>query len=141
MNDGAAATLITKAQSARRNRVARYRSLLGSLCLGGGVLFAPRAALAHAMLEQASPAAGAVVHGTPKRVTLSFSEALEPAFSNIAVNDVAGHDVAAAPSSVSGTKMEVALRPLRPGSYRVTWHALSVDTHRTQGAFSFTVAP
>jgi len=81
------------------------------------------------------------VHGTPKKVALSFSEALEPAFSSITVMDAGEHDVTAAPSSASGTKMEVALRPLRAGRYRVTWRALSVDTHRTQGAFSFTVAP
>jgi methionine-rich copper-binding protein CopC len=28
---------------------------------------------------------------------------------------------------------------LPPGSYKVQWHALSVDTHTTQGAFSFRV--
>jgi len=31
--------------------------------------------------------------------------------------------------------------PLPPGLYKVTWHAVSVDTHRTQGDFSFSVKP
>ena len=26
--------------------------------------------------------------------------------------------------------------PLKPGIYKVTWHAVSVDTHRTQGSFN-----
>jgi len=30
-------------------------------------------------------------------------------------------------------------RPLSPGRYSVRWHAVSVDTHRTEGAFQFTV--
>jgi methionine-rich copper-binding protein CopC len=30
-------------------------------------------------------------------------------------------------------------RPLAPGSYAVTWHAVAADTHRIQGSFTFTV--
>jgi methionine-rich copper-binding protein CopC len=29
--------------------------------------------------------------------------------------------------------------PLKPGVYSVKWHAVTADTHRTQGAFTFTV--
>jgi methionine-rich copper-binding protein CopC len=35
----------------------------------------------------------------------------------------------------------VPLKALRPGTYRVSWHAVSIDTHRTEGAFTFTVKP
>jgi copper resistance protein C len=35
----------------------------------------------------------------------------------------------------------VSLRPLSPGSYKVVWRVLSVDTHTTEGSFSFSVAP
>jgi len=31
------------------------------------------------------------------------------------------------------------LPPLPAGTYRVKWHVVSVDTHRTQGDFKFTV--
>ncbi len=98
-------------------------------------------AFAHAMLEHASPAAGAVLHAAPKSVVLSYSEPLEPSLSTIAVTDSQGHDATSAKSSASGTTMSVALKPLKPGLYHVQWHALSVDTHRTEGAFAFTVAP
>ena len=32
-------------------------------------------------------------------------------------------------------------KTLPPGLYTVTWHAVSVDTHHTQGDFQFTVKP
>jgi copper resistance protein C len=36
-------------------------------------------------------------------------------------------------------RMQVSLKPLPPGTYKVIWHVLSVDTHTTQGDFSLTV--
>jgi copper resistance protein C len=36
-------------------------------------------------------------------------------------------------------ELHVPLKALAPGEYKVSWHALSVDTHRTVGDFSFTV--
>ena len=41
--------------------------------------------------------------------------------------------------SVSGNVMRLSVGSLPPGSYSVTWHVLSVDTHTTQGSFSFHV--
>ncbi len=37
--------------------------------------------------------------------------------------------------------LEIALPQLAPGIYSVSWQVVSVDTHRTTGTFSFTVAP
>jgi copper resistance protein C len=96
---------------------------------------------AHAMLQHASPGAGAALRVAPKSVVLDLSEALEPAFSNVSVSDAAGQDVSAARVVVSGDTMSIALKPLVPGAYKVTWHAVSVDTHRTQGSYTFTVKP
>jgi methionine-rich copper-binding protein CopC len=42
-------------------------------------------------------------------------------------------------ASVSGTVMRVGVRSLPPGTYRVHWKVLSVDTHTTEGSFSFRV--
>ena len=93
------------------------------------------------MLEHASPGAGAVLSAPPKALSLTFSEALEPAFSAISVTDNAGRSVAAAPSAARGATMTLELKPLPPGRYRVIWHALSLDTHRTEGRFQFTIKP
>jgi methionine-rich copper-binding protein CopC len=35
--------------------------------------------------------------------------------------------------------MSVALRPGGTGTYHVTWRVLSVDTHTTDGSFTFQV--
>jgi copper resistance protein C len=35
--------------------------------------------------------------------------------------------------------MRIGLKALPPGTYKVNWHALSVDTHKTDGTFSFQV--
>jgi methionine-rich copper-binding protein CopC len=35
--------------------------------------------------------------------------------------------------------MRVSVKTLPPGTYHVSWRVLSVDTHTTEGAFSFTV--
>ncbi len=98
-------------------------------------------AFAHAFLEHAAPAAGATLATAPKQVALAFSEQLEPTFSGVTVADSANQDVEAGHAVVAGESMSVALKPLAPGTYRVTWHAVSVDTHRTEGAYSFTVKP
>ena len=44
-----------------------------------------------------------------------------------------------APTTVNGTVMRVGVRALPPGTYRVRWKVLSVDTHTTEGNFSFRV--
>jgi len=98
-------------------------------------------ASAHAFLKRAQPSAGAVLAAAPKSVALAFTEKLEPAFSGATVTDAAGHNVAAAGAVIDGVSMIVPLRPLGRGTYRVVWHAVSVDTHRTEGAYSFTVKP
>ena len=97
--------------------------------------------LAHAFLQRAAPGAGAKLSAAPKTVALTFSEKLEPAFSGVAVTDMAGRSVVSAPAVIAGTSMVARLGLLKPGSYRVTWHAVSVDTHRTEGAYSFMVKP
>jgi len=38
-------------------------------------------------------------------------------------------------------QLRVGVKPLTAGTYTVKWKVLSVDTHRTQGSFSFTVGP
>ena len=99
------------------------------------------AASAHAFLQHAEPGAGASLKSAPKQLVLNFSEALEPSFSGIDVTDSKGDSVEAASIAVSGSSMRAALKLLSPGQYRVKWHAVSLDSHRTEGQFTFTVQP
>jgi methionine-rich copper-binding protein CopC len=96
-------------------------------------------AMAHAFLEHASPGAGATQATAPKEIDLEFSEALEPSFSGMDVTDAAGRSMEVAHPVVNGASMRVSLRPLASGAYHVAWHAVSKDTHRTEGAYGFTV--
>ncbi len=98
-------------------------------------------ALAHAHLQRATPAVGGIVAAAPKEVVLWFSEKLEPAFSTIEVRDAKGAAVQAGKATVGGdrTRLRVPLKALGSGTYKVIWRVLSVDTHRSQGNFSFTV--
>jgi copper resistance protein C len=100
-------------------------------------------ASAHAFLQTATPAVGSTVQAPPGEVVITFTEGVEPRFSTIAVQDSSGARVdAGSPHQAGGAKrLAVGLKPLQPGLYKVTWHATSVDTHKTQGSFTFTVKP
>lgn len=99
---------------------------------------------AHALLRHAQPAVGATVKAAPDELLLIFSEAVEPVFSSVAVTDQQGNRVDTGsihtdPSD--STHLLAGVRKLAPGTYKVVWHATSVDTHKTEGAYQFTVQP
>jgi copper resistance protein C len=96
---------------------------------------------AHAFLDHAEPRVGNTVATAPREVTLWFTQKLEAAFSAITVTDAAGKRVDVGKTRVSGNQMSVSLRSAGPGTYHVTWHVLSVDTHTTDGSFAFKVGP
>jgi hypothetical protein len=100
---------------------------------------APGVAFAHAFLDHASPLVGSTVASAPREVTLSFTQNLEPAFSTVEVTDGGGARVAQGKPQISGNTMRVNLKAGGPGTYHVHWRALSVDTHTTQGSFTFHV--
>ena len=96
-------------------------------------------AVAHAFLDYAEPRVGNKVATAPREVTLWFTQKLEPAFSSVTVTNAAGQRVDTGKARVSGNQMSVSLRPGGTGTYHVTWRVLSVDTHTTDGSFSFQV--
>jgi copper resistance protein C len=102
-------------------------------------LSAGTAARAHAFLDHAEPRVGNKVANPPHEVTLWFTQKLEPAFSTVTVTNAAGERVDSGKPRISGNQMSVPLRAGGAGTYHVNWHVLSVDTHRTEGNFSFQV--
>lgn len=118
------------------------RSLLLSFAsivvlLGGGPAFA------HAFLDRASPAVGSDVTGSPPDISLRYTEPVEPLFSTVHVTDSKGArvDEEKPTPKDDGRVLVVHLKKLLPGVYTVEWHVTSVDTHKTQGSFNFTVKP
>jgi methionine-rich copper-binding protein CopC len=102
-------------------------------------MFANSAAQAHALLDHAEPRVGNKIASPPHQVTLWFTQKLEPAFSSVTVTNAAGERVDSGKARVSGNQMSVSLRPGGAGTYRVNWRVLSVDTHTTDGSFTFQV--
>ena len=97
---------------------------------------------AHAFLERAQPPVGSEVAGSPHQIVLTFTEGVEPLFSTIELRNASGSVVPTGkPKSPSDDNRQllVDLPVLSSGEYTVTWHATSVDTHKTEGSFRFTV--
>jgi copper resistance protein C len=120
----------------------RRRFVLLSTAAVACVAAAPAAA--HAFLDHALPAVGSTVHESPRSVRLWFTEQIEPAFSRVSVLDAAGKAVDAGDSHVDSSEPSIlaaSLPVLAPGSYRVKWRVVSVDTHVTEGDFTFDIKP
>jgi copper resistance protein C len=97
---------------------------------------------AHAFLAGAEPGVGSTVQTSPDEVRIHFTENIEPAFSTIQVFNVSGkevdkRDVHLDPSDHS--LLHVSLPRLDAGTYKVVWRVVSVDTHVTNGDFTFRV--
>jgi copper resistance protein C len=103
------------------------------------LLLTTGAARAHAFLDHAEPRVGNKVSAPPREVTLWFTQKLEAAFSAVTVTNAAGQRVDAGKARVSDNRISVSLRPGGSGTYHVTWRVLSVDTHTTDGSFTFEV--
>ena len=102
------------------------------------------AAAGHAMLDRASPRVGSIVKTIEGRVELWFTQPLEPAFSTVKVVDASGREVDghdAAVDQADSTHLLVSVSALPPGRYRMLWRVVSVDTHATEGDFTFDVTP
>jgi len=98
-------------------------------------------AFAHAALVKSSPAARAVV-ASPKAVSLTFNEALTPAFSGLdmSMSDGMKMQLKSTVSKDRKTITGVPTGKLMRGAYKVNWHAAaSDDGHKTSGTLNFTV--
>lgn len=99
-------------------------------------------ALAHSGLQRAEPPVESTLKRPPKELKLYFSERLEPAYSRVRVEDGQGARVDRDDSRVDRSNpllLRVTLPPLAPGTYTVIWRVLSVDSHITEGRFTFRV--
>lgn len=106
-------------------------------------------AFAQPKLVSATPAADAVVAATTD-IKLTFSETLASQFSGaeLAMTDMPGMKMNA-PMKIGGLKASVTAdgmslvvmlaKPLPKGTYKLTYHVVSTDTHRVEGGYSFKV--
>lgn len=108
------------------------------------LLWGAAGAGAHAFLDRADPRVGSTVRNPPAQVRLWFTESLEPAFSSLQVVNETSQRVDKGDGQVDPSDLallRISLLPVPPGKYKVIWRVLSVDSHVTQGDFTFRVAP
>ena len=102
------------------------------------------AAYAHPKLQSAEPAAGAAT-ASPKQIRITFNENVMPQFSGVELKEQSGKIITTGKATVDpANKKQLVVpvtEPLSPGDYKVEWHAVSDDTHRVKGSYSFSVAP
>jgi methionine-rich copper-binding protein CopC len=102
------------------------------------------AACAHPQLQSAEPAPGAATTTSPKQIRITFNENVIPQMSGVEVKDQTGKIIPTGKAATDPANKKLLVVPvneqLPPGDYKVEWHAVSDDTHRIKGSFSFRVA-
>lgn len=94
-------------------------------------------ALAHATYKSSNPADESTVAAAPSQITAEFTEPMTGG-SLMDVTDPCGRDSGTG-SSQTGSSMSVQNTSSAAGTYTVFWRAVSVDSHTTEGEFTFTV--
>ena len=101
------------------------------------------AAQAHAKLTSTNPAASAVVAESPKDLRLIFNEGLIAKFSGIELTTEKGEKIETGTAVADPIDKKQLIVPLpaalADGVYSIKWHAVSEDTHKLEGTYSFTV--
>ena len=100
-------------------------------------------AVAHSLLLESSPAAGATLPQAPPRISLRFNNRIEKKLSTIRVLDERGgqRPVSLLVGDGAADRLTANVPALPPGAWRVEWQVLSTDGHIVSGGFSFRVAP
>ena len=100
------------------------------------------AAWAHSFPEQETPSAGQKVASPPSEVVIKFDAPIEKLFAKLEVTGADGANQAIGAPQVSddGIRLSVKVPLLKPGDYQVKWAVVCIDTHHTQGSYTFTVA-
>jgi methionine-rich copper-binding protein CopC len=100
-------------------------------------------ALAHARLDRSEPKVGSSVDGSPAEVKIWFTDDVDLSGTTVEVLDASGNQVDKKDLHVDpkdNSIVAVSLPPhLPPGKYKVVWHALCPQHHKTKGDFSFEV--
>ena len=75
--------------------------------------------------------------GSPSELRLSYTQGVVVAFSSVTISGAGGAVPASKPVNDPSNQQIIHVRlghALKPGSYTVSWHVLSVDTHGLRGA-------
>jgi methionine-rich copper-binding protein CopC len=107
----------------------------------GLALAAP--ALAHSLLLESAPAAGATLTSPPPALMLRFNNRIEKTLSRVRLLDEQGtaQALAVAADGPAADRLTAPIPALAPGRWWVEWQVLSKDGHVVAGRFQFRLAP
>ena len=102
----------------------------------------PIVALAHSFPEKETPSAGQKVASSPPEIVIGFDAPIEKLFAKLEVAGADGANEAVGAPQVSddGRQLSVKVGALKPGDYTVKWAVVCIDTHHTEGSYTFSVA-
>lgn len=102
----------------------------------------PMSAWAHSFPAQETPSAGQKVATPPSEIVIKFDAPIEKLFAKLEVTGADGQNLAAGAPQVTddGIRLLVKVPALKPGDYTVKWAVVGIDTHHTEGSYTFTVA-
>ena len=97
-----------------------------------------------AFLDHAVPGVGLTVSGPVREVRLYFDLGVLAALSSIQVASSTGAAIAASRPVNDPSSQDIVIvklkRALPPGTYRVSWHLVTIDQRQASGAYLFTVS-
>ncbi|MFZ0677258.1 copper resistance CopC family protein [Candidatus Binatus sp.] len=97
---------------------------------------------AHSFPDKETPSAGQKIASPPSEVVIDFDAPIEKLFAKLEVTGADGKNEAAGAPQVSedGRQLSVKVGALKPGDYTVKWAVVCIDTHHTEGSYTFSVA-
>lgn len=98
-------------------------------------------ASAHSFPESETPSAGQKVASAPAEVTINFDAPIEKLFARLEVTGAEGKNEATGAPQISddGRHLSVKVASLKPGDYTVKWAVVGIDTHHTEGSYTFSI--
>jgi len=112
---------------------------LAALAASVWVVFAASPTLAHAIIVEAAPQVGAVLHVGAVDVQLRFNSRIDRQRSRLKLLDTLGKEtVVNIDDNTPADVITAHIPSLAPGDYRLRWQVLALDGHITRGDIPFT---
>jgi copper resistance protein C len=96
------------------------------------------------LLVRAEPGVGLTVTGPVRELRLFFDQGALTVSSSVQVTNSAGVAIPTTKPIGDPSDQQIVIvhfgRVLLPGTYRVSWHVVSIDQHPASGTFRFTVS-
>ena len=104
------------------------------------LLFAPRTALAHAILLRSNPQHDSTIHPGAMAVALVFNSRIDRSRSRLTLTAPGGRStVIAIRDDSTDAELRADASVDRPGAWKLRWQVLAADGHITRGDVAFTV--